>query len=206
MNGETRDRLREIKARFRLLMNGDASRSMREKGMGYGLNWGVGLMDLKRIAAGQGRDYDLAVELWREDVRECKILATLLMPPERMGADLVGLWVGQVPNQEVAEMMALNLLQHVEGAKGFALGWIASERDVERLCGYNVLSRLFMRGDRLDGGEAEGFIDRAGAAVRGGSVAVRHAALNCLSRFAAIDGRHERAVASALGDVLGDPA
>ena len=37
----TQDKLKRIKQSFRLLMNGEASRYMRENGLGYHLNWGV---------------------------------------------------------------------------------------------------------------------------------------------------------------------
>ena len=42
MEQETQDKLKQIKGRFRLMMNGVASQSMREKGLGYKINWGVG--------------------------------------------------------------------------------------------------------------------------------------------------------------------
>ena len=41
MNEETHQKLMTIKRSFRLLMNGPGSQSMRDKGLGYKLNWGV---------------------------------------------------------------------------------------------------------------------------------------------------------------------
>ena len=81
MKQETQDKLKQIKQRFRLMMNGMASQSMREKGLGYSINWGISLPALKTLAEEYGKDYDLAIELWKENIRECKILATLIMPP-----------------------------------------------------------------------------------------------------------------------------
>ena len=73
MEGNIQDKVKEIKSCFRLYMNGVVSQSMREKGLGYKINWGIGLPELKSIAARYGKDYDLAIELWKEDNRECKI-------------------------------------------------------------------------------------------------------------------------------------
>ena len=84
MNEAMQEKIREIKQSFRLMMNGTASRSMREKGADYKLNWGVSLPDLQKMADEIGKDYDLAIALWKEDVRECKILATMVMPTEKM--------------------------------------------------------------------------------------------------------------------------
>ena len=77
MNEFTHQKLMKIKRSFRLLMNGPASQSMREKGIEYKINWGVPFIELKKMAIEYGKDYDLAIELWKENIRECKILAQL---------------------------------------------------------------------------------------------------------------------------------
>ena len=89
MEQDTQDKLKQIKASFRLQMNGVASQSMRDKGLGYKINWGIGLPLLKIIAKEYGKDYNLAIELWKENIRECKILATMIMPPSEMEPDIV---------------------------------------------------------------------------------------------------------------------
>jgi len=84
MNEQIHEKLKEIKQSFRLLMNGVASHSMRQKGVTYKINWGVPIPDLQKMAAEYGKDYELAIELWKEDIRECQVLATLIMPAEKM--------------------------------------------------------------------------------------------------------------------------
>ena len=91
INEETNNKVKSIKRSFRLLMNGVASHSMREKGLSYKINWGIQFSDIKNLAGEYGKDYQLAIELWKENVRECKILATLIMPVEKMSHDLVNL-------------------------------------------------------------------------------------------------------------------
>ena len=59
MNEETHQKLMTIKRSFRLLMNGPGSQSMRDKGLGYKLNWGVPFYELKKMAQEYGKDYDL---------------------------------------------------------------------------------------------------------------------------------------------------
>ena len=78
------ERVRQIKQSFRLMMDGSVAQSMRDKGLDYHLNWGATLPRLREQADRLGYDYDLAIALWKENVRECKILATMVMPPDRM--------------------------------------------------------------------------------------------------------------------------
>ena len=43
-----------------------------------------------------------------------RCLATLIMPAERMDEDLVEVWMERLRTQEMAEMLAFNLLQHLD--------------------------------------------------------------------------------------------
>ena len=84
------DELREIRTQLRMAMNGVISTSMREKGMIYKLNFGVPLPEVKLIAARHEPGSELAAALWKEDIRECKILAGLLQPVETFFPEIAG--------------------------------------------------------------------------------------------------------------------
>ncbi len=198
MKQETQETLKQIKSRFRLMMNGVVSQSMRNKGLGYKINWGISFPELKKMANEYGKNYDLAVALWKEDIRECKILATLIMPANEMQADMAELWVSEIPNQEMAEMAAFNLFQYIDDAKDLALKWLSSDKDTELICGYNILSRLFMNGETLSFREINEFIDQSQAVMAGDNMSVRHAVLNSLSRFSEISEEHKKIVDTAF--------
>ena len=197
-NMDTQEKLKEIKRSFRLLMNGEASRSMRERGLDYHLNWGVAFTDLQKMAEEYGKDYSLAVELWKEHIRECRILATIIMPQERMTPELTDLWVEQVDTQELAERLAFNLLQYLDFAPVLAFEWIASPFPMRQICGFHVLSRRMMRGEAPDERGICEIIDQAQTALSDDSIPVKHAAYTCLMRLADLGDDYERIVNSAL--------
>ena len=170
MNEETHQKLMTIKRSFRLLMNGPGSQSMRDKGLGYKLNWGVPF-------------YDLAIELWKEDIRECKILATLIMPADKMLAEITDIWMEQVQSQEMAEMLAFNLLQYVEYAPVIAYQWIASDKPLYEIAGFQLLARLFANGKEPNDRGINEFLDQAAVALQGDNMGVKHAAANAVMRF-----------------------
>ena len=194
----TEETIKKIKQSFRLLMNGEASRYMRENGVDYHLNWGVAFTDLRKMAEEYGKDYHLAVGLWKENIRECKILATLIMPPEEMPAELADLWMEQAGTQEMAEMLAFNLFQHLDYAPVLAFEWISSSRPLYQIGGYHVLSRCMMRGDAPDERGINEIIDQALTALKDESSGVRHAAYNCLMRMGQLGEEYERIVNKAL--------
>lgn len=198
MDNQTQEKLKAIKRSFFLRMDGTASRSMREKGLDYKINWGVSIPDLRQMATQYGKDYALAIALWKEDIRECKILATMIMPSEEMLPEIVELWMEQTPSQEIAEMAAFNLYQHLDYAPVMAFQWIASDNEMEQICGYNLLSRLFMKGQEPNERGIQEFLDQALTALQSPSVSIRHAAMNCVQRFASLGDDYAQISESAL--------
>lgn len=192
----------EIKRSFRLLMNGPVSQSMREKGMDYKLNWGVSLPHLQEMALEYGKDRDLAIALWKEDIRECKILATLIMPREEMTRELVDVWMEQLHGQEMAEMLPFHLLQHLDFAPALAYEWMASDKDLYQLTAYHLLSRLFLKGQTPNERGINEFLDQVAVALQSENMALRHAAANCTLRFASLGDSYERIARQALKGVM----
>ena len=109
---ELAEQLRHIKRSLRGVMNGPVSASMRDKGLAYKVIFGVELPRLQQMAADLPHTYELAAALWKENIRECRLLAGMLMPTERMDADLATLWVEQMQYVEEAESTVLHLFSH----------------------------------------------------------------------------------------------
>ena len=198
MNKEIQERVKEIKQSFRQLMDGRTAQSMRDKGLDYKLNWGASIPMLREKAEEIGKDYDLAIELWKADVRECKILATMIMPVERMLPEVVDIWMEQMTSQEIAEQAAFNLFQYLPYAPEKAYQWIASDKELEQLCGFHILSRLFMNKQEPNERGINEYIDQALAALQGPPMVVRKAAMQSIIRFSELGLMYERLAKSAL--------
>lgn len=202
MNEETHQKLMKIKRSFRLLMSGPTSQSMTQKGLGYKINWGVPFIELKKMALEYGKDYELAIELWKEDIRECKILATLIMPAEKMLPEVTDIWMEQVKSQEMAEMLAFNLLQHVDYAPAIAYEWIATDKTLYEIAGFQLLARLFANGQEANERGINEFLDQAAVALQGDNMGIKHAAANCVLRFADLGEEYEKIARAALKGIF----
>lgn len=192
MNEQIQQQIKEIKQSFRQMMDGSIAQSMRDKGVDYHLNWGATILRLHEKAGEIGKNYDLAIALWKENIRECKILATMVMPPDEILPEVVDIWMEQTDRIEIAEQAALNLYQYLPYAPKKAYEWIASDKDLYQLCGFHVLSRLFMNGQEPNERGINEYLDQALVALQSESVTVRKAALNSLNRFAALGLVYER--------------
>lgn len=202
MNEETHQKLMQIKRSFRLLMSGPTSQSMTQKGLGYKINWGVPFIELKKMALEYGKDYELAIELWKEDIRECKILATLIMPAEKMLPEITDIWMEQVKSQEMAEMLAFNLLQYVDYAPAIAYEWIATDKTLYEIAGFQLLARLFANGQEANERGINEFLDQATVALQGDNMGIKHAAANCVLRFADLGEEYEKIARAALKGIF----
>ena len=197
--------IKDIKQSFRQMMDGATAQSMRQKGVDYHLNWGASLTMLRQKADElkaeiQGTDEDfchLAIALCKEDVRECKILATMLMPPAQFLPDLAQLWMEQTPTVEMAEQAAFNLYQYLPYAAELAFQWIAAADDLPQICGYHILSRLFMQAQEPNERGISEFIDQAIAALHSPNLSLRKAAMLSLQRFSSMGLVYQRIASSA---------
>ena len=190
--------VKEIKQSFRQMMDGAVAQSMRDKGVDYKLNWGATLPRLQQKADEIGKNYDLAIALWKENVRECKILATMVMPADVVLPEVIDIWMVQMPTQEIAEQAAFNLFQYLPYAPEKAYTWMASDKELYQLCGFHILSRLFMNKQEPNERGINEFIDQAIAALQGGAISVRKAAMACMMRFSELGLVYERIAKSAL--------
>ena len=177
------EQLKDIKTQLRLSMNGAVSQSMREKGLVYKLNFGVELPRIKGIAAAYEKNHTLAQALWKEDIRECKILAGLLQPVETFLAEIADIWIDTMPTVEIAELTSMNLFQHLPYAPAKAFRWIADERELAQVCGFLTIARLLQKKGDMEDRVANEFLDQAVSCFLAGSYAVRNAVSAALRRF-----------------------
>lgn len=142
----TEETIKNIKKELRANMNGIASQYMRENGLAYHINFGIELPRLRDIASEFEPSHEVAQQLWHENVRESKILATMLMPIDRFYPEVADIWVSQVGNTEIAQMAVLNLFSRLPYAPTKAFEWIARDDELTQLCGYLIIARLLRDG------------------------------------------------------------
>ena len=173
------DIISDIKQELRANMNGVASSYMRQTD-DYRVNWGIELPRIHDIAREFEPSHELAQALWKENVRECKILATILMPAEGFDEELCDIWAESIRTEEIAQIFCLNMMTRLSYASVKAFEWIAKGEDVDERgrgevrrsypgcqlenCGYLTLCHLMRKGE-LQERAANEFIDQAAASL-----------------------------------------
>ena len=174
--------IKDIKQSFRFYMNGVTAQSLRDKGQSFHLIWGISLLHLHEMAADYPHDHDLACALWTENIRECKILATLLMPPGEFTLDKAREWAATLAAQEIADCSA-----QLYAAQPYAeqlAGELATSADpLQAILAFNIYGRLLA----AHAINIHDFLRAADKALDTSNVNVRYAAIRALQRCANIN-------------------
>lgn len=194
---------REIRSRFRTLMNGMAADTMRRSGLRYHVNWGVSLRHLRELASEYEPDIHVALELWGDDVRESKICALMLMPPADFSPDVAVLWSETLLTHEIATIGAKLLYCRVPFAPQMAFSLIADADELRQTLGWNIVSCLVTDGALPDARGLDELSDQMVLALSERSLAVRHSAYNCFRKLSASDKLAETPAWHALCENVG---
>lgn len=189
--------LREVKARLRATMNGVAAARMRQLGMRYRLIFGTELPRLQALADELPHTAELAARLWQEDIRECHLLAAMLMPVEAFQQDLAEVWLEQMHTTEEIECTTLHLLQHAPYATTILFAWIASPERMKRIAGWTLAARLFMQGKAPSERDADELLDHLQCDLHATDSLIQKAAYKALLKYMGLS-----AAANAHGERL----
>ena len=198
---ELHETIREIKSRFRLFMNGPVSQSMRERGLDYKLNFGIEYPRIKELAAAYTPNHELAQALWKENIRECKIMAGLLQPVDSFYKEIAEIWIDDMCYPELAEYTVMNLFQNLPYASEVVFPWMADERLYFQVCGFLLMARLLMKGMKLNERAEAEFIDQAFTALEEENMTLQKNAALAIRKFALQSRENTKKISRMLGSL-----
>ena len=116
---------------LRKAMNGAVLDSFCCYGAAYGLNYGVAIHTLRDMARGVGEDDGFARYLYRQQVRELRIIALwTASPAEVRSVEDSEFWAEGIINSEVAEQAAQALLCRVEPIDELLTAWSSQPNEL----------------------------------------------------------------------------
>lgn len=138
------NQLKEIKKNIRLSMNGVAADHLQQNGLQYKQNLGVSITRLKEIASAYQQDFDLAQRLWLLGQRETMILATLLMPKDKIDLKTVDMWMESCSNIELAEQLSMNLFSKCDLVNDIVPVLLKSADVIHLSTAYLTIARAYL--------------------------------------------------------------
>lgn len=122
-------------------MNGSVAQSLANLGVAYKQNYGVTITELQEIAKDYKGNHDLALALFQEDIRECKILASMIDDPEQVTGEQIDSWAQCFKNVEIVEQVCSNLLWKSDYALSRSIEWCLSSDELMQRAGLLIAAR-----------------------------------------------------------------
>lgn len=106
------------------MQNGDISKLLRKMGIAYRLNYGVSIPHLRQLIPDIKPNNELAFLLWTRNIRETKILASMLFEIDKLTLEEALLIGSKVNNQELIEQFSRNLFARLPFITDLLKKWI----------------------------------------------------------------------------------
>ena len=87
-------------------------------------------------------------------------------------------------------------------APAIAYEWIATDMTLYEIAGFQLLARLFANGQEANERGINEFLDQAAVALQGDNMGIKHAAANCVLRFADLGEEYEKIARAALKGIF----
>ena len=141
---ETREIIKEIKKKLRTRENGPASEAMENLGVKYKKNHGLSVRQIKDIAADYLNNHELALELYKEDIRELKIMSFVVENAQTVSIKQIDDWVNALTDTEQAEQIAISLIVFNPKFYSKTFVWAESDNPFVRRTAFVLIARIAM--------------------------------------------------------------
>lgn len=117
--------------------------------MRFGINpkfaLGVRVPFLRNLAKKIGRNHKLAQDLWKSEIHEARILATMIDEPEKVSERQMEQWVKSFNSWDLCDQCCLNLFSKLPIAWRKTIEWSKRKEEFVRRAGFALMACLAWR-------------------------------------------------------------
>ena len=148
----------DILLKLKSLSNPKAVEGMRRYGITPEETFGVSIPNLRKIAREIGINHNLALKLWNINIRETRILASMIDDPKLVSEEQMEDWVKTFDYWEICDQVCQNLFAHTRFAYSKALEWSKRNEEFVKRAGFTIMARLAVGDKKKEDKEFEEFL------------------------------------------------
>ncbi|MBN2187721.1 MAG: DNA alkylation repair protein [Dehalococcoidia bacterium] len=149
----------DIVERLKSLSNPNAIEGMARYGITPQKTYGVSIPNLRNIARETGKDHELAQQLWASDVRETRILASMIEEPEMITAEQMESWTKNFDYWEICDQCCSNLFKKTKFAYQKAVEWSTNDKEFTKRAGFVLMASLAVSDKKANDRQFEEFLE-----------------------------------------------
>jgi len=148
----------KIIEKLKSLSNPKAIEGMAKFGITPKRTFGVSIPNLRKIAKGLGINHELALDLWQTDLRETKILASMIDDPELVTEEQMENWVKEFEYWEICDQVCQNLFTYTKFAYQKAIEWGGRDEEFVKRAGFALMAWLAFKDKKAEDEQFEEFL------------------------------------------------
>ncbi|MEO0093897.1 MAG: DNA alkylation repair protein [candidate division WOR-3 bacterium] len=148
----------EILKRLKSLSNPKAVEGMAKYGITAERAYGVSIPNLRKIAKEIGKDHKLAQRLWESNIRETRILASMIDDPVLVTEKQMEKWVKEFDYWEICDQVCQNLFTDTKFAYQKAIEWSKRDEEFVKRAGFALIAWLAFKDKKAKDEQFEVFL------------------------------------------------
>ncbi len=103
---------------------------------------GISVPSLRSLASRVGKNHGLAQGLWKTELHEARLLASMIDEPQKVTDEQMESWVRDFDSWDLVDQCCGNLFDKTPRAVKKALEWSKREREYEKRAGFSMMAEL----------------------------------------------------------------
>ncbi|MCU7550362.1 DNA alkylation repair protein [Chitinophagaceae bacterium LB-8] len=120
----------------------------------YGINtekaFGIKIPILRQLAKSIGKNHPLALELWKSEFHEARLLAIFIADPKQVDETLMEQWVLDFNSWDICDQCCSNLFERTPFAFQKALEWVDRNEEFVKRAGFVLIAVLAVHRKKLN--------------------------------------------------------
>ena len=130
----------ELLKTLRSKANSKSVEGMAKFGMTSANRLGISVPEMRKIAKENGKDHNVALELWDSQIPEAQIVAALIAEPEKLTEDQMEHWVKDINSWDVCDQVCLNLFDKSPLAWKKIQDWSEREEEFVKRTAFSLIA------------------------------------------------------------------
>ena len=134
--------IEDVMQKLRRKAKPDQLQGMAKYGMAIEKRLGLSIPELRKLAKEIGKNHDLALELWKTEIDEARILAAMIDDPLKLTEAQMEDWVKDINSWDVCDQVCMNLFEKSPLAWKKIHDWSNREEEFVKRTAFSLLACL----------------------------------------------------------------
>jgi len=141
---------KQIIIKLEKLSNPEAVKGMESYGIKDMKVLGVKVPELRKMAKELGKSHVLALKLWAKNIRETRIIASIVDDPKLVTEKQMDSWTEEFTNWEVCDQCCMNLFEKTPYAYKKCYDWSSRHEEFVKRAGFVMMARMAVSDKKAD--------------------------------------------------------